>query len=210
MTEFSALPARRLTTKALACRRGDRLLFGGIDLDIGPGEALVLTGPNGAGKSSLLMCLAGLIASEGEIGWHGRDEDERPGADIHLLSHLPALKPGLGVGDNLRFWTDLNGGDRSLIAPALEAARLGHATRLRAGLLSAGQTRRLSLCRLLVAPRPVWLLDEPTSALDKQGDAWVTGLIDAHLAAGGLAVIATHLPLALAAKTWALALGEAA
>lgn len=204
------LPVRRLTVEKLVCTRGERLLFAGLDLAVGPGEALMLTGPNGVGKSSLLMCLAGLLIYDGRITWHGRSKEERPGSDVHFLSHLPALKPNLSLRHNLEFWADLNGGDRAWVEPALAEARLDHATNLAAGLLSAGQTRRLALCRLLVAPRPIWLLDEPTAALDKQGDTWVAGLIDKHLASGGLAIIATHLILKLRAKTRTLTLGSAA
>jgi heme exporter protein A len=63
--------------------------------------------------------------------------------------------------------------------------------------LSAGQKRRLGLARLLVAERPVWLLDEPTAALDTAAAAILTQAVDAHVNAGGLAVVATHLPLRL-------------
>lgn len=212
MTDLMSYPAhlavRRLTVERLACTRGGREILSGLGLRLGPGEALVLKGPNGVGKSSLLMCLAGLLEHSGKIVWHGQGEQDRPGADIHFLSHLPAVKPHLGVRHNLEFWADLNEGDRALAGPALDQARLGHAADLSAGLLSAGQVRRLALCRLLVAPRPVWLLDEPTAALDTQGDAWVGKLIDTHLGAGGLAVIASHLPLKLQAKPRTLVLGR--
>lgn len=199
-------PVRRLTVDQLACVRGERLLFSGLDLRLGPGQALLLTGPNGVGKSSLLMCLAGLLDHEGKVVWHGRSDDDPPGSDLHFLSHLPAVKPVLSLRDNLMFWADLYGGDRKGIEPALVAARLDHAADLPASLLSAGQVRRLALCRLLVASRPIWLLDEPSAALDAEGDIWVGGLIDRHLKRGGLAVIATHLPLRLKAETRTLAL----
>jgi heme exporter protein A len=66
-----------------------------------------------------------------------------------------------------------------------------------AGYLSAGQRRRAGLMRLLLAPRPIWLLDEPTSSLDQAGqEVWV-GVVNAHLGGGGLVVAATHLPLGL-------------
>ena len=83
---------------------------------------------------------------------------------------------------------------------------------LDAGYLSAGQSRRLALARLLVTQRPVWLLDEPTAALDSEGHQLVTDLIDAHLDAGGIAIAATHDPITLpdAARMETLALGKAA
>ena len=77
---------------------------------------------------------------------------------------------------------------------AAAAARvgLGHALDLPVGVLSAGQRRRAGLARLLLAPRPLWLLDEPTTPLDADGEALLGGLIVSHLAGGGIAIVASH------------------
>jgi heme exporter protein A len=64
-------------------------------------------------------------------------------------------------------------------------------------MFSAGQKRRLALARLLVAPRPLWLLDEPLTALDAQGQTLVASLARAHLQRGGMVVAATHAPLGI-------------
>jgi heme exporter protein A len=77
---------------------------------------------------------------------------------------------------------------------------LDHAAHLPAAYLSAGQRRRLSIARLLTAPRPIWLLDEPTSALDAAGQTLFAGLMSDHLADGGLIVAATHAPLGIEAR----------
>ena len=90
------------------------------------------------------------------------------------------------------------------IPEALEAVGLGGLDHHDAGHLSQGQTRRLALARLVAIRRPVWLLDEPTAALDTGGEALVARLIEAHRAAGGVAVIATHHDLPVAAKTLTL------
>jgi heme exporter protein A len=66
-------PRATLSTRDLACLRGGRLVFRGLDLDVAGGEALTLRGPNGSGKSSLLRLLAGLLRpSEGQILWNGQ------------------------------------------------------------------------------------------------------------------------------------------
>lgn len=198
MPPTTHLPARTLSVSGLALRRGERLLFDDVGFTVEPGEILLLRGPNGAGKTSLIKCLAGFLrADEGSVVVSGQGEEERWQEDVHFLGHLSAVKARLKVGENLRAWAALNGGSGD-IGAALARVGLGSIVNLDAGYLSAGQTRRLALARLLVSPRPIWLLDEPTSALDKDGDRLVGELIDAHLAAGGLAVAATHLELRIA------------
>jgi heme exporter protein A len=193
MTAANALPARTIAVERLACRRGERLLFEGLAFTVVPGELLLLRGPNGVGKTTLLLALAGIVRPEaGTVVVGGRGEDERPGADLHLMSHQAAIKARLTAAENLHFWADLFGGDRALVAPALERVGLAHIAALEAGHFSAGQTRRLALARLLVADRPIWLLDEPTAALDGEGEQLVIALLDAHLKRGGIAVAATH------------------
>lgn len=185
-----------LTATGLACRRGERVLAEGLDFTVASGGILLLKGANGAGKTTLLLTLLGAIQpAAGRFAFEGADPEGAP--VTHFLGHRNAVKPHLTLVENLAFWASVNGDGGLSPKAALEAVGLGPVAGLDAGYLSAGQTRRLSLARLLVTPRPVWLLDEPTAALDAQGEAMVSGLIDAHLAAGGLAVAATHLPLPL-------------
>ena len=76
--------------------------------------------------------------------------------------------------------------------------------------LSQGQQRRVGLARLALSRKPLWLLDEPTNALDIDGVALFTGLLEAHLRDGGLACVATHLPLMVSATIRELSLGGSA
>jgi heme exporter protein A len=106
------------------------------------------------------------------------------------------MKPSLSVAENLRFWTEFLG-DRRAIEPALEAVDLGPLAGLPAAYLSAGQRRRLSIARLVAAPRPIWLLDEPTSTLDSQSQKRLAALMHDHLIGGGMIVAAAHGPIGL-------------
>jgi len=197
MTSRSPLPPRTLILAGLACQRGERLLFDHLDLSVEPGEIAELRGPNGAGKTSLLLAIAGILRpAAGSIRLEGGDP-ERSETDIGLLGHRSAIKPRLTVEENLSFWAALNSRPMTGIAPALERVGLGPIAGLDAGYLSAGQTRRLALARLILMDRPLWLLDEPTAALDAEGETLVTQLIDEHLDRGGLAVAATHHDLNL-------------
>lgn len=202
------MPDPGLSVDALSLMRGGRSILSDLSFDISAGEALMLRGPNGVGKSSALMALAGLLAPEsGTIVYSGRDPEAAPLAHLHYVAHAPAIKSGLSVGENLRFWADMLGADGADIGAALAAAGLGALESLDAGLLSAGQTRRLALARLVAVPRPLWLLDEPTSALDAAGAAWVGELVSGHLRTGGVAVIATHLDIEITGTIRSLVLG---
>jgi len=180
--------------------RGERLLARGLSFDVRAGQALVITGPNGAGKSTFLRMLAGLLpVVHGRITLEGAEADTPVAAQAHYLGHLNALKPALSVRENLAFWADTLGQGPAALSPAaaLAAFGLAHVLDVPGGYLSTGQKRRVALARLLVAPRPLWLLDEPSAGLDAGAQAQLSAVMARHLAAGGMIVAATHVPLGL-------------
>jgi len=150
--------------------------------------------------------LAGLVPLVGGGMRLESGEDDRSFFEhAHYFGHQHAIKPALSALENLVFWQSFTaaahaaafGGTAIAPVEALSTLGIGHTAQLPAGYLSAGQTRRLALARLLVTPRPVWLMDEPTSALDTASEAQLLGLMNDHLSAGGMIVTATHTDLAL-------------
>jgi heme exporter protein A len=174
----------RLAARDLACRRGDRVLFAGLSLELAAGEALHMRGANGVGKSSLLRILAGMLPE-----YAGTVERE---GEVALLDERPALDPLLPLGKALHFWEAIDG-------QAADLAPLGLTDLLDVPVryLSTGQKKRAALARLLGQGAAIWLLDEPLNGLDANAVALVEGIAAGHCASGGICVIASHQPFAL-------------
>ena len=163
----------------VTCRRGGRFLFEGMDLKIGPGEALHLIGPKGCGKSSLIRLAAGLLrAEQGSI--------ER--SELALADEGLALDRELPLKRALQFW----GGRVDEAMNALDLTRLAHVP---VRLLSTGQAKRATLARVVASGAPLWLLDEPLNGLDSDGVGRLEKLVAAHLEQGGAVLAASHGPI---------------
>ena len=168
-----------LRFESVTCRRGGRLLFEDLNLQLGPGEALHLTGPNGSGKSSLIRLAAGLLRAE-------RGRIER--SDIALADEHLALDREQPLRRALGFWS----GDVDQAMDALDLTRLA---RVPVRLLSTGQAKRATLARVAASGAPLWLLDEPLNGLDADGVERLDALIAGHLQGGGAVLAASHGPL---------------
>ena len=188
----------KLVADRLRSIRGGRTLFSELSFAVEAGEALLLLGPNGAGKTTLIRTIAGLLSpAAGAIRIDGGEAERSVGEQCHYVGHLNALKSGLTVEENAAFWCRFLGGRRDGLDVALEAFGLAALRDIPAAYLSAGQKRRLGLARVLLAERPVWLLDEPTVSLDSAAQTALARAVAGHLAAGGVVVAATHVPLGL-------------
>lgn len=175
----------------LSVARGGVPVLSGVSFALEAGEALVLRGPNGAGKTTLLRCIAGLQTPlTGQI----EGAEDR----VAYAAHADGLKSMLTVRENLSFWAQIFGNVD--ISQALDGYALRPLADRLAGTLSAGQKRRLGLARLLVTGRPIWVLDEPTVSLDADAVALFGSALRGHLAAGGSALMATHIDLGVDAR----------
>lgn len=201
---------KQLIVSGLGCVRGGRRIFTDVDFTLRSGEAIAVCGDNGAGKTSLLRIIGGLLPSvAGRVNWQMMTTETDTAVrrlPCHFMGEQDGFKAGLTLDENLRFSAGLM---RVATSPSrLAAVRDG--VGLTAGdanlaTLSAGQRRRAVLARLLLVSRPLWLLDEPTITLDASGQAILSDMVDAHLTAGGMALVATHTPLAFCTKTVMLA-----
>jgi heme exporter protein A len=186
----------KIVGQQLACERGGRMVFAGVDFIAHAGRMLVLRGPNGAGKTSLLRLIAGL--SEPAGGALTLEEASLPadtvlGEHVHFIAHQDAIKLHLSVEENLRFWAGFFGGGD--VAGAMAAMNLTALGGFQAQRLSAGQKRRLGLARLALVDKPVWLLDEPTVGLDTASQQLLADMMTRHLEDAGIIIASTHIDL---------------
>lgn len=190
-----------LSARGLEIWRGERLICQDLDFDVAAGQLGLFQGPNGAGKTTLIRTVVGLGRLEsGEISWCGkpvRKYRTEFTTEVAYVGHMPGVKGALTPLENLRM-------DRSLMVrrtdcnpeAALERVGLAHFMHRPTGNLSAGQRRRTALARLLLTGARLWCLDEPLTSLDVEGIALVEEMVAEHLERGGLAIAATHQPLA--------------
>lgn len=202
----------QLIAENLVLERGNRKVANGVSFTLESGAALVLTGPNGSGKSTLLRALAGYLRpAAGDVrivgvedGFGGAGESCEVAEVCQFVGHLDGIKTHLTAAENLSFWASYLAGPADAgesvaarVDGALALFALDALADIPAGYLSAGQKRRLGLARLAVAYRPLWLLDEPTVSLDAASADVLVTAINGHLKRGGMAVVATHVPMAL-------------
>ena len=192
-----------LELRDLACERGRRRLFRGLNATLAPGQLLRVTGANGAGKTSLLRMMCGLLApTQGKVLWQGQALPQAREAfhpQLVYLGHAAALKDELTPLENLQVAISLGGSvaDEAAARQALADAGLSGREQVPTRTLSQGQRRRAALARLPLGTALLWVLDEPFNALDSAANAWLLGLIESQLKRGGLVVLTSHQPVAL-------------
>jgi multiple sugar transport system ATP-binding protein len=171
-----------------------------IDIDVAPGEFLILVGPSGCGKSTLLNIIAGLEdASEGDVRIGSRSVLGVPPAqrDIAMVFQSYALYPTMSVADNIGFALEMRKVPKAkrdkTIARVAEMLQITHLLDRRPSQLSGGQRQRVAMGRALAREPQLFLFDEPLSNLDAKLRVEMRAEIKRlHQASGITSVYVTH------------------
>ena len=177
-----------------------------VDLDVAPGELLVLTGRSGSGKTTLLNLLSGLDRPDGgAVLFQGADLARLPEralvelrrSKIGFVFQSFGLMPLLSAQENVELPLHIAGVSwrerRRRAQQALESVGLGARARHRPFELSGGEQQRVSIARALVAEPAVVFADEPTGELDTATAHTISDILGEVAARRNTAVvIATH------------------
>jgi len=159
--------------RKLNIKLGGKNIIRDLDLQVEPGEFLVLLGPSGCGKSTLLHSIAGLVdADAGSIEIGGRDMTDADPSErgIGMVFQSYALYPTMSVQDNMSFGLKIAGTPKAEIkrrvTDAAAMLQLDALLDRKPSQLSGGQRQRVAIGRALVRQAQVFLFDEPLSNLD--------------------------------------------
>ena len=167
----------------------------GVDLEVPPGERVLLVGPNGAGKTTLIKILATLLrptAGDARVaGFDPVHQADMVRRCVGVVSHQTFLYGELTVAENLAFYARMYGvEDGGRCRELLSLVGLSDRAGKQARTLSRGMQQRLALARVVLHRPPVLLLDEPDAGLDQQGVAVLDGMLR-ECAGSGCAILFT-------------------
>jgi putative ABC transport system ATP-binding protein len=201
----AAIAVRQLTKTYTEGSTGT-LALSGVDLDVRPGELLMLVGPSGSGKTTLLSIMGCILsATSGSVRIAGREVSTLHEKDLPAirLEHIGFvfqgfnLFPTLTAGENVELMLDLKK------TPAAKAKQRAHELLDQIGLadkydafpadLSGGQKQRVAIARALAGDPGIILADEPTAALDSHtGRNVMRQMTELAHRRGRTVVIVTH------------------
>lgn len=184
--------------KNICKKYGRRTILNNISLNVNKGDCIGIVGANGSGKSTFLSILSGTLkADSGELIINGKNAFKHPDIIRRLIGYVPQDNPlinELSVLDNLKLWycNSVIGLKKELEDGILKYLGLDTMLKMRAGKLSGGMKKRLSIGIALAQHPPILILDEPEAALDIVCRNDINRYLSHYIETGGTVIITTH------------------
>ncbi len=161
-------PASAIFVENVSSGYYGKKVLDGISFTVSEPGVYIVLGPNGAGKTTLLRTLAGILRPfSGRVEINGiPSQDREARRQIDYITHLDGIPEGMNVHDGLKFYADVEGASEEDVRRVIELLDLKELASMRFAQLSQGQKKRVSVARIFIREKSVYLLDEPTSNLD--------------------------------------------
>ena len=163
-----AAAASSISVQDLSSGYYGRKVIDGMSFLIDRPGIFVVLGPNGAGKTTLFRTLAGILRPySGKVEINGMPSESQGAREqLDYLTHIDGIPDGMKVVDALRFYANVEGGTEEDVAAVIRLLELEELKLKYFSQLSQGQRKRVSVGRIFLRQKSVYLLDEPTSNLD--------------------------------------------
>ena len=183
-----------ISLNSLSCAVDTKVILSDINISLISGQSITITGPNGIGKTLLLRTIIGFNSIfKGNVLINKINLSNNPSnrqEQIGYYGHKTSLQTGLSVMEIMEYWKAYYNSN----AKTGDLIKFWELPNKIVENCSEGQRKRISLARLSLMKRNIWLLDEPTTNLDLVGKEKFLELLTSHLETGGISIIATHEP----------------
>jgi len=192
-----------LLANNLSFQRNNKEIFKELNISLSPKKIIHLQGRNGIGKTTLIKILVNmLLPSTGEIYWNGKNIKKNLNEFFSNLTYImdtQTSKNEMTVNENIRFWKKLYSSpiESKEIDEIFNLLLLKDDKNTKVNCLSAGEIKKLELCRLIIEQKKLWILDEPYVGLDKSMIDLINETFKNHIANGGMIIFSSHNSLEL-------------
>ena len=192
-----------LLANNLSFQRNNKEIFKELNISLSPKKIIHLQGRNGIGKTTLIKILVNmLLPSTGEIYWNGKNIKKNLNEFFSNLTYImdtQTSKNEMTVNENIRYWKKLYSSpiESKQIDEIINLLLLKDYKNTKVNYLSAGEIKKLELCRLIIERKKLWILDEPYAGLDKFMIDLINETFKNHIANGGMIVFSSHNSLEL-------------
>ena len=191
------MKSTEISVNSATCYKNNNLIFSDVSISYNDGDIGIIMGPNGCGKTTLIRSICGIQAlDEGQILLDKIDiknHNNNYMDKIIYIGHKNSLNNDFSVYENLEYLSAFDSSSKiNKINEAMKYFDIYKYRNYMVSEISEGNKKKVSLARLLISKKKVWILDEPLSYLDDTAVNIFTNLVLNHQKKGGITIASTH------------------